>query len=328
MDQRTPSNEAADTHARTPLETTAAEREATALPSGAGFGVAQTLNQRRWKLFKRHRRGYVSLWIFAFLFVLTLFAEFIANDKPLIVSYKGEILVPVLVDYPEEKFGGFLARDRLSRPLHPRRDRRQRLDDLAADPVRLPRRQHLAADAAARRPLVAVHQGGALRAVPGGRQRSQVLDLELELAGHRRSGAGRSCPRHLRLPHLGPLRPRADGRLLGDRHRRRCGAGLFRRLDRPSVPALHRDLDLDPDALHHPDPRRRCSRPTSSCCSASSSSSRGWRSSASCAPNSCARAISSTWRRRRRWGSATSPSCGATCSPTRWWRRSPSCPSS
>jgi microcin C transport system permease protein len=67
------------------------------------------LNQRRWMNFKANRRGYWSLWIFLVLFVLSLFAEFIANDKPIIASYKGEILFPVLVDYPEEKFGGFLA---------------------------------------------------------------------------------------------------------------------------------------------------------------------------------------------------------------------------
>ncbi|GAA4531589.1 ABC transporter permease [Chelativorans composti] len=67
------------------------------------------LNQRRWQNFKANRRGYWSLWIFLGLFILSLFAEFLANDKPLIASYKGEILVPVLVDYPEEKFGGFLA---------------------------------------------------------------------------------------------------------------------------------------------------------------------------------------------------------------------------
>lgn len=67
------------------------------------------LNQRRWANFKANRRGYISLWIFSFVFVLTLAAEFIANDKPVIASYKGEILFPVLVDYPEEKFGGFLA---------------------------------------------------------------------------------------------------------------------------------------------------------------------------------------------------------------------------
>lgn len=67
------------------------------------------LNQRRWQNFRAHRRGYWSLWIFLLLFVVTLFAEFIANDRPLVASYKGEILYPVLVDYPEEKFGGFLA---------------------------------------------------------------------------------------------------------------------------------------------------------------------------------------------------------------------------
>ena len=67
------------------------------------------LNQRRWQNFKANRRGYWSLWIFLVLFILSLFAEFIANDKPIIASYKGEILFPVLVDYPEEKFGGFYA---------------------------------------------------------------------------------------------------------------------------------------------------------------------------------------------------------------------------
>jgi microcin C transport system permease protein len=67
------------------------------------------LNQRRWQNFKANRRGYWSLWIFLVLFVLSLFAEFIANDKPILAYYKGELLAPVLIDYPEEKFGGFLA---------------------------------------------------------------------------------------------------------------------------------------------------------------------------------------------------------------------------
>jgi microcin C transport system permease protein len=67
------------------------------------------LNRRRWENFCANRRGYWSLWIFLVLFVLSLFAELIANDKPLIASYQGEILFPVLIDYPEEKFGGFLA---------------------------------------------------------------------------------------------------------------------------------------------------------------------------------------------------------------------------
>ncbi|GHD15003.1 ABC transporter permease [Tianweitania populi] len=67
------------------------------------------LNARRLESFKANRRGYWSLWIFLVLFVLSLGAEFIANDRPILASYKGEILVPVLVDYPEEKFGGFYA---------------------------------------------------------------------------------------------------------------------------------------------------------------------------------------------------------------------------
>ncbi|WP_265516130.1 ABC transporter permease [Nitratireductor luteus] len=67
------------------------------------------INKRRWQNFKANRRGYWSLWIFLLLFILSLFAEFLANDKPVLASYKGEILFPVLVDYPEEKFGGFLA---------------------------------------------------------------------------------------------------------------------------------------------------------------------------------------------------------------------------
>ena len=67
------------------------------------------LNQRRWQNFKANRRGYWSLWIFLALFGLTLCSEFIANDRPVLASYKGELLIPALIDYPEEKFGGFLA---------------------------------------------------------------------------------------------------------------------------------------------------------------------------------------------------------------------------
>lgn len=72
-------------------------------------GRLSPVNRRRWDNFKANRRGYWSFWIFLVLFGLSLCAEFIANDKPILASYKGEILVPVLVNYPEEKFGGFLA---------------------------------------------------------------------------------------------------------------------------------------------------------------------------------------------------------------------------
>lgn len=67
------------------------------------------VNRRRLERFKAHKLGYRSFLVFSGLFLITLFAEFVANDRPLMISYKGEILFPVLVDYPEEKFGGFLA---------------------------------------------------------------------------------------------------------------------------------------------------------------------------------------------------------------------------
>lgn len=68
------------------------------------------INRRRLDNFKRNRRGLWAFWLFLFLFIGSLFAEFIANDRPLLASYKGEILYPAFVAYPEEKFGGFLAR--------------------------------------------------------------------------------------------------------------------------------------------------------------------------------------------------------------------------
>ena len=67
------------------------------------------INQRRLANFKANRRGFWSVWVFLVLFVLAMGAEFLTNDRPILVSYKGEILMPVFIDYPEEKFGGFLA---------------------------------------------------------------------------------------------------------------------------------------------------------------------------------------------------------------------------
>jgi microcin C transport system permease protein len=95
------------------------ERPATAAPTPAATPAAppvprrlftlSPLNRRRWQNFNTNRRGNWSLRVFLVLFVVTLFAELIANDRPLIVSYKGQILLPVFNDYPESKFGGFLA---------------------------------------------------------------------------------------------------------------------------------------------------------------------------------------------------------------------------
>ena len=72
-------------------------------------GLFSPTNLRRWENFKANRRGYWSFWLFLLLFLLSAGAEFIANDRPIVASYRGEILFPVFVNYPEEKFGGFLA---------------------------------------------------------------------------------------------------------------------------------------------------------------------------------------------------------------------------
>ncbi|HKD29569.1 MAG TPA: ABC transporter permease [Xanthobacteraceae bacterium] len=64
------------------------------------------INRRRWENFKSNRRGYWSLWIFLALFIISLFAEFIANDRPYYVSFDGRSFFPAFVNYPETAFGG------------------------------------------------------------------------------------------------------------------------------------------------------------------------------------------------------------------------------
>ncbi|MFO1036712.1 MAG: ABC transporter permease [Geminicoccaceae bacterium] len=64
------------------------------------------LAQRRWYQFRRNKRGYWAFLVFSVLFVLSLFAEVVANDKPLLVRYDGQFYFPVFVAYPETDFGG------------------------------------------------------------------------------------------------------------------------------------------------------------------------------------------------------------------------------
>lgn len=64
------------------------------------------LNQKRWMYFKQNKRGYWALWIFGVLFMISLFAEFIANDKPLVMAYEGRYYFPVFKTYTETTFGG------------------------------------------------------------------------------------------------------------------------------------------------------------------------------------------------------------------------------
>ena len=62
--------------------------------------------RRAWLRFRRNRRGFVSLWIFSIAFVLSLGAELLSNDRPIIARYNGAWYLPMLTDYPETTFGG------------------------------------------------------------------------------------------------------------------------------------------------------------------------------------------------------------------------------
>ncbi|MBZ6389148.1 MAG: ABC transporter permease subunit [Pantoea dispersa] len=67
------------------------------------------VNQQRWQRFRHNRRGYWSLWLFLLIFVLSLGAELLANDKPLLVHYQQRWYAPLLFNYSESDFGGQFA---------------------------------------------------------------------------------------------------------------------------------------------------------------------------------------------------------------------------
>ena len=64
------------------------------------------LTVRRFQIFRSNRRGWWSMWIFAALFFVSLFAEFVANDKPLLIYYHQKMYFPILKAFPETEFGG------------------------------------------------------------------------------------------------------------------------------------------------------------------------------------------------------------------------------
>src|ERR1700758_4998746 len=84
-----------------------ANGEVVAAPQSPAAGIKlSALNARRWQNFKANPRGYWSFVLFMLLFLVSLFAEFIANDKPFLVEYDGRYYFPAIVTYPETTFGG------------------------------------------------------------------------------------------------------------------------------------------------------------------------------------------------------------------------------
>ncbi len=89
-----------------------------AAPPVAARPRISPITQRRIRNFAASKRGVWSLWIFVLLFALSMFSEFIASDRPIVAVYKGELLFPIVVNYPEAKFGGFLATTNFRDPLN------------------------------------------------------------------------------------------------------------------------------------------------------------------------------------------------------------------
>ncbi len=87
-------------------ETESATPTGTAIPPERRVISLSPIGKRRWQNFKANRRGYWSFWIFLVLFVLSLFAEFIANDKPFMVRVDDKFFFPAIVTYSESDFGG------------------------------------------------------------------------------------------------------------------------------------------------------------------------------------------------------------------------------
>ncbi len=201
------------------------------------------LTRRRLAIFRAHRRGLWSLRIFAVIFVVTLFAEFVANDRPLVVRFDGHWYFPVLHDYGEDIFGpDFIP-----------------IEADYTDPALV---QAIRAKGWMIWPAVPFN---ALRGQEPGPTGAGAAVLA-QPAGHRRSGARRAGARDLWHPHLGAVRLRADHRLLDRRHRGRRGAGILRRPDRSAVPAIHRDLVGDAHAVHAHHPGQRHHARASGCC--------------------------------------------------------------
>jgi len=64
-----------------------------------------SLNQRRWQNFRRNRRAFISLIVFSICFIVSLFAEILANDRPILVKYRDGFYMPVFQFYAEKSFG-------------------------------------------------------------------------------------------------------------------------------------------------------------------------------------------------------------------------------
>jgi microcin C transport system permease protein len=242
------------------------------------------INQRRWRNFKKNRRALWSLWIFSILFGLSLFAEFIANDKPILVQYRGEYFTPVLNFYPETAFGGDFRTEAIYRdPEVQCLIVSGGLEDCFDDP------EGIMEDA----------------------EDGVVNGTEIEKGWAIWPPIPYHYSRPVDIPGAAPSPPTSTNLLGTDDTKRDVLARVIYgfRLSVMftlivTVCSFSRSWAGD-----------------SGCWWGSPSCSAGRPSSAWCAPSSCARGTSSMSGRHVRSGYRTGRSCSATCCPTRWSRR-------
>ncbi len=261
------------------------------------------LTYRRLQNFRANRRGWWSLWIFAVLFVVTLFAEFVANDKPILVYYDGGFYTPIFNTYPETEFGGEFPTEADYRDpvvaelidekgwmLWPliRYNHRSVAWDLSQPAPSPPDGEHwLGTDDQARDVVARLIYGFRISVLFG--FTLTVISAVIGVAAGAIQG------------YFGGWTDLLVQRFI------EVWSGL---------PILYLLIIL-----------ASVIEPTSGGCSPSCCCSAGWASWAWCAPSSSRCATTITCARRARSVSATSRSCTATSCPTPWSRPSPSCPS-
>ena len=256
------------------------------------------LNRRRLHNFRANRRGFWSLWIFLVLFTVTLFAEFIANDRPCSSHYDGGWYFPVFVSYPETAFGGDFPTEADYRDPHvAAADRGQGLDDLAAHPLQL--------------------------------SRPSTTSCPCPRPPRRRARTGWAPTTRAATWWPAPSTAFASPSCSASRSRWRarssaCQPGPCRAISAAgstSLPALHRDLVGAAGAVsaHHPGERRGAQLLVAAGADAAVQLDVAGRRGARRIP--ARRATSTMCAPPGRWASATRPSCSATCCPTPWWRR-------
>ena len=200
--------------------------------------------------FQANRRGYWALWLFLVLFFVSLFAEFIANDKPFLILMDGRAYFPAVVTYPETTFGGDFETAADYRDPYLQKLIAEKGGTMIWPPIRYSYDTHnLDLPTPAPSPPTWMLTEEQCKPVVEKKGLSGCRDLEYNWLGT--DDQGRDVVARLiygfRISVLFGLILTIISSV--DRRRRRRGAGLFRRLDRSVVPARHRDLDLGAVAL-------------------------------------------------------------------------------